>query len=278
MRHLTTAAAAALAFLTAPAMAQDATDTDDNFNGPYVGGSFGAGVQNNDVGEFQRFDRGLNGSFDTITTTTGANAFSPGFCNGAARGPTPATGCVNDKDDIAYHVRAGWDVRYGRIVVGVVGEFGRTEVIDSVSSFSTTPAFYTMTRKLDWEANVRGRIGYAAGGTTLFYATGGAAYAKIKNSFATSNGVNAFSSNGNSESQGAVFGGGVEQALGRNFSVGLEYLYTRYTKDDYRVRATAGNAVASNPFVLNGQPGTEFRRSDPRFDFHTMRVTAAFRF
>lgn len=278
MRHVMTVAAAALAFVAAPALAQDGSDTDDNFTGPYVGGSVGVGVQNNDVGESQRFDRGFNGSFDTITTTTGANAFSPGFCNGAARGPTPATGCRNDKDDIAYHVRAGWDVRYGDIVVGVLGEFGRTKVTDSVSSFSTTPAFYTMTRKLDWEANVRGRVGYAAGGTTLFYATAGAAYAHIKNSFATNNGVNAFADNGNSYSKGAVFGGGVEQALGRNFSVGLEYLYTRYNEDDYRVRATAGNAVASNPFVLNGQPGTEFSRSDPRFDFHTMRVTAAFRF
>ena len=278
MRHVTNAAIAALALLATPAIAQGAEEHPENFNGPYVGGSFGIGVQNNDIGEFQRFDRGFNGSFDTITTTTGADAFSPGFCNGAARAATPGAGCRNDKDDIAYHVRAGWDVRYGKIVVGVVGEFGRTEVIDSVSSFSTTPAFYTMTREIDWEGSVRGRVGYAAGGTTLFYATGGAAYARIKNSFATSNGVNAFSSNGNSYSKGSVFGGGVEQALGRNVSIGLEYLYTRYNEDDYRVRATAGNAVASNPFVLNGQAGTEFSRSDPRFDFHTMRVTAAFRF
>lgn len=278
MRHVTNAATAALALLATPAIAQGTDEHPENFNGPYVGGSFGIGVQNNDIGEFQRFDRGFNGSFDTITTTTGADAFSPGFCNGAARAATPGSGCRNDKDDIAYHVRAGWDVRYGKIVVGVVGEFGRTEVIDSVSSFSTTPAFYTMTRELDWEGSVRGRVGYAAGGTTLFYVTGGAAYAHIKNSFATSNGVNAFSSNGNSYSKGSVFGGGVEQALGRNVSIGLEYLYTRYNEDDYRVRATAGNAVASNPFVLNGQAGTEFSRSDPRFDFHTMRVTAAFRF
>ncbi|HCB75264.1 outer membrane protein [Sphingomonas yantingensis] len=278
MRHLMHATVAALALAAAPAMAQDAP-SDDNFNGPYVGGSFGIGVQNNDVREFQRFDRGFDGSYDTITTTTGANAFSPGFCNGAANGPRPANACRNDKDDIAYHGRIGWDARIGDFVVGVLGEFGRTEVIDSVSSFSTTPAFYTMTREIEWEANIRGRFGYAAGGKTLFYATGGPAYARIKNSFTTSNTVNAFSDNGRKLfSKGAVFGGGVEQALGRNFSVGLEYLYTRYTEDDYRVRATAGNAVASNPFVLNGQPGTEFSRSDPRFDFHTMRVTAAFRF
>lgn len=275
MRILTLAAVAAIACSAAPAMAQDA---DAAFDGPYVGGSIGYGFQNNDVGEFQRLDRGFDGSFDTITTTTGANAFSPGFCNGAASGPTPSTGCRNDKDGIAYHVRAGWDAQVDNFVVGIVGEFGRTKVRDSVSSFSTTPASYTMTRELDWDANVRGRFGYAFGGTTLFYATGGVAYARIDNSFATTNTVNAFADNGKSKSWGSVFGGGVEQALGRNFSIGLEYLYTRFKDDDYRVRALAGNAVASNPFVLNGQPGTEFSRSQPRFDYHTTRLTAAFRF
>lgn len=274
MRFPTRAAIAAIAIVATPALAQEEAE----FEGPYVGVSVGATVQNNDVGEFQRFDRGLNGSFDTITTTTGTNAFSPGFCNGAANGPTPASGCRNDKDAVEYNVRAGWDVPFGKWVVGVVGEFGTSDVRDSVTSFSTTPAFYTMTREIEWQGNVRGRIGYAAGGKTLFYATGGAAYASIDNSFTTNNGVNAFADNGKSRSWGGVAGGGVEQKIGRNFSIGLEYLYTRYTDDDYRVRATAGNAVASNPFVLNGQPGTEFSRSDPRFDFHSIRATAQFRF
>lgn len=275
MRILTGAAIGALAFTATPALAQD---EDQGFEGPYVGVSVGYGFQNNDVGEFQRFDRGFDGSFDTITTTTGANAFSPGFCNGAGRGPTPGPGCTNDRDDIEYHVRAGWDAQYGDWVIGFVGEFGKSEISDSVTSFSTTPAFYTMTREIEWQGNARARAGYAPGGRTLFYATGGGAYARIKNSFATSNGVNAFLDNGKSESWGVVGGGGVEQKLGRNFSIGVEYLYTRYNDDDYRVRATAGNAVASNPFILNGQPGTEFSRSDPRFDYHAIRATAVFRF
>lgn len=275
MRFLTGAAIGALAIIATPALAQD---DQVGFDGPYVGVSVGYGFQNNDVGEFQRFDRGFNGSFDTITTTTGANAFSPGFCNGAARGTAPASGCANDRDDIEYHARAGWDVQSGNWVVGVVGEFGKSEVRDSVTSFSTTPAFYTMTREIEWQGNLRGRFGYAAGGRTLFYGTAGAAYASIRNSFTTSNAVNAFSDNGKSRSWGAVAGGGVEQKIGRNLSIGVEYLYTRYKDDDYRVRATAGNAVASNPFVLNGQPGTEFSRSDRRFDFHAIRATAVFRF
>lgn len=275
MRFLISAAIGALAVTASPAFAQD---ENAEFNGPYVGVSLGYAFQDDDAGEFQNFDRGFNGSFDTITTTTGGNAFAPGFCGGAASAATPGAGCADDRDGTNYHVRAGWDVQFGNFVVGAVGEFGKSEVRDSVSSFSTTPAFYTMTREIEWDANARLRAGYAMDGTTLFYATGGAAYAKIENSFATNNGVNAFADTGKSESWGFVAGGGVEQKLGRNFSIGVEYLYTRFNDDDYRVRATAGNALASNPFVLNGQPGTEFSRSDERFDYHAVRATVAFRF
>lgn len=273
MRVLTLAALAAVTSIDAPAFAQDT----GAFSGPYVGGSVGYGFQRNNQSDFQRFDRGFDGSFDTITTTTGANAFSPGFCGGSAQGATPANGCDGDKDDIEYHVRAGWDVQYGDFVVGIVGEFGKSEISDSVSSFSTTPASYTMTREIDWEGNLRARAGYLVDDMTLAYATGGAAYAKIDNSFATTNTVNAFQDNGSSESWGFALGTGIERSMGA-FSVGLEYLYTRYTEDDYRVRAIAGNAVASNPFILNGQPGTEFSRSDENFDRHSLRVTAALRF
>lgn len=275
MRASTFAVLAAAAGLAAPAFAQDA---DGAFNGPYIGGSVGYGFQRNNPNEFQSFDRGFNGRADTITTTTGANAFSPGFCSGAAQGPTPAAGCENDKDDLEYHVRAGWDVQSGdSYVLGVVGDFGKSEIVDSVSSFSTTPASYTMTREIDWEAGLRLRAGYLIDPLTLAYVTGGGAYAKIKNSFATTNGVNAFQDNGDSESWGFSVGTGVERSFG-NISVGVEYLYTGYTDDDYRVRAIQGNAVASNPFILNGQPGTEFSRSDERFDRHALRLTAALRF
>ena len=184
MRVLTCAAIAALTCTAAPALAQDAEQA---FSGPYVGGSVGYGFQNNDVGEFQRFDRGFDGTFDTITTTTGANAFSPGFCNGRAGGATPLpAGCRNDKDGWSYYGRIGMDSQSGNIVIGALGEFGKTEINDSVSAFSTTPANYVMTRDVKWEASIRGRIGYAPG-TTLFYGTFGPGYANIDRSFTSTN-------------------------------------------------------------------------------------------
>lgn len=279
MRSLFALAATSALALAAPAFAQDADLPDaEPFTGVYVGGSFGYDVQGNDVGERILFDRNGDGRFgDTVTTATGGNAFSPGFCNGAA--VSSANGrCRNDKDDISYSARVGIDQQFDNIVVGVVGEFGKSDIRDSVSGFSTTPASYTMTRELDWVAAVRGRVGYAAN-TTLFYATSGVAYAKIDNSFATSNTANAFSSRGSSTEWGYQVGGGIEQKLGRNFSIGLEYLYNQFNGDDYRVRAERGTAPATNPFVLApNTAGTDFRRSDPKFRWSSLRATAAFRF
>ncbi len=270
---------AAASALVSPVLAQD---TDENpFDGIYVGGSVGAAVQPNDGANSSiLFDRDLNGSYgDTVVTTTGANAFSTGFCGGAASGSTN-DGCVNDKDAVEYYGRIGADTHMGPVVIGVMGEFGRPEISDSVSAFSTTPASYTMTRKLDYTASVRGRIGFTPTPmrTTLFYATGGALYGKVKNSFATTNTTNSFTTNGNSDAWGFSGGGGIEQKIGKNFSIGLEYVYNELKDNDARVRVGPGTAAATNPFLLAGAGGTDFKRSDDKFRWHSMRVTAAFRF
>ncbi|MGY4397785.1 outer membrane immunogenic protein [Sphingomonas sp. UYAg733] len=269
------ASAAALA-LAGPAFAQDTEKAP--FDGVYVGGTIGFDAQPNDGNEKILFDRNLDGNFgDTVTTGSGANAFSPGFCGGAATS-TANVACRNDKDNISYSARIGFDKQFGNIVAGVVGEFGKTQIRDSVSAFSTTPARYTMTREVDYDANLRLRLGYAAN-TTLFYATGGPAYAKLDHSFTTSNGLNSFTGSGDDDAWGFVAGGGIEQKLGRNFSIGLEYLYNQYKDDDYTVRAGAGTAPATNPFILPpNTTGTDFARSDDQFRWHSVRATAQFRF
>jgi outer membrane immunogenic protein len=271
--------AAAAAALATPAMAQE---TDEYpFDGVYVGGSVGAAVQPNDGGKSSiLFDRDLNGSFgDTVVTALGANAFSPGFCGGAATSATNEN-CRHDKDGIEYYGRIGADTHMGPVVIGVMGEFGKPEISDSVSAFSTTPASYTMTRKLDYTASIRGRIGITPGTmrTTLFYATGGALYGKVKNSFSTTNTANSFTTNGDKDAWGFSGGGGIEQKIGKNFSIGLEYVYNELKDDKGRVRVGPGTAPATNPFLLAGAGGTDFRRSDDKFRWHSLRATAAFRF
>lgn len=270
--------------LSAPAYAQEADDKP--FDGLYVGGTVGFDAQPSDRGSTVLFDRNLDGTFgDAVVTSTGPNAFAAtaaqpgaGFCNGRATSTGLLTGCTNDKDNISYSGRIGFDKQMGNVVFGIVGEFGKSEVRDSVSAFSTTPASYTLSRKVDYNANLRLRGGYAFD-KTLFYATGGGAYAKINSTFETTNVANAFATSGKNDSWGFVAGGGIEQKLGRHFSIGLEYLYNQYKDGDYRVRVTQGTALANNPFVLApNTAGTDFRRSDDKFRWHSVRATAQFRF
>ncbi len=273
--HILMIGAASLASIATPAFAQS---DDEQWEGAYIGGSFGLGAQSNDRSENVVFDTNLDGSFDNnVNTVLGANAFSPGFCGGAATGNSAAGGCRGDKDGYDYNIRAGYDMQSGNIVYGFLLEGGKSESRDSVTAFSTTPAAYTFTRKLDYSVQARARVGYAARGA-LFYATGGAAYAKINNSFSTTNGANSFTDNGNSKSWGYSYGGGTEVKVARNFSIGLEYLYTNFVDDDYVVSVGRGTAATTNPFLLVNPQGTDMRRGDSDFDTHSIRLTAAFRF
>ncbi len=262
----------ALAIAT-PAAAQS---EDKPFEGVYVGATIGFDIQPNDVGESISFDRNLDGRFgDTITNVAGANAFSTGFCNGQARGSTSTLGCQNDRDSISYSGRIGYDRQYGNVVVGLVGEFGDSQIRDSVTAFSTTPASYTINREVQFTAGIRARVGYAAN-KTLFYATGGGAYARVNNYFRTTNTANVFTSNGDSNAFGFSAGGGVEQKVSKNVSIGLEYLFTRLQDDDYRVRVSGG--PATSPFTLGGAGGTDFRRAFEKFRYSSLRATVAYRF
>jgi outer membrane immunogenic protein len=266
------------AAIAAPASAQSADDA-DGFTGFYVGGSFGAAVQPNDGGKSSiLFDRNADGTFgDTVTTVAGADAFSPGFCGGGATSSAPG-GCRKDKDGIEYMGRVGADYQRGRIVIGIVGEGGRAEITDRVSAFSTTPAFYTLSRSLEYNASIRGRLGYTPNNSTLFYGTFGPSYGKVRNSITTSNAANSFATNGKQDAWGFSAGGGVEQKLGKHFSIGLEYLYTDLNDDNSRVQVGPGTAPATNPFLLGNAAGTTFKRSDENFRWHSMRAVATFRF
>lgn len=266
-------ATASLSLLATPAFAQS---EDEEWEGAYVGGSIGLSAQNNRRGV--EFDTNLDGTFgDTVRTSLGANAFSPGFCGGAANSRIPSDGCRNDRDDLEYNIRAGYDVQSGNIVYGFLLEGGKSDAVDSASAFSTTPANYVLNRQLDYSLQARARVGYAARGA-LFYATGGAAYGKIDNSFSTTNTANSFTDNGSTNSWGYSYGGGAEVKIARNFSIGLEYLYTNFVDDDFRVNVGPGTAPATNPFLIVNPAGTTLRRDDSDFDMHNIRFTAAFRF
>jgi opacity protein-like surface antigen len=254
------------------AMAQDWT-------GGYLSIYGGTALDPDDDNDRIQFDTNLDGGFgDTVNTAAGANAFSPGFCNGGARGAVPSDGCRGNKGGSDFGVRGGYDWQSGSMVYGVLAEYSRPDYRDEVSAFSTTPAFYTMSREIDDVLAIRGRIGFAFGdGGNLLYGTAGYARAGIDNAFATSNGVNTFVGSGDSDADGYQLGLGYERRIGDNFSFGVEYLYSNLDDGDYRVRAQ-GPAPATNPFILVNAGGTDFSRSDDDIRLESVRVTANWRF
>ena len=285
MKTIAVMAGAALAtVLSAPAAAQDAA----SWTGPYVGAKIGYSWQPSDLDEQLDFDTNLDGSFgDTVRTAAGANAFSPGFCDGVAVNSLRTSGCSRDKDAVTYAGMVGFDYQIGTsIVVGVVAEYGNANINDSVSGFSTTPANYVLTRSLRGTGALRARAGYALN-NTLVYGTGGLAYGRVRTRYGTTNNANSFTDQAGNDARqnaykddrwGYTFGGGIEQRVAPNFSIGVLYSYTSLKDNDYRLRVGRGGAPANNPFLLVNATGTDIRRSHSEFNRHDVSATASFRF
>lgn len=270
-----TVATAALVLAAGGAHAQT-----QDWTGPYVG-LYGAATQTNDQSDERlRFDRNLDGRFgDTVVTTAGADAFSPGSCDGAPFNGVAANGCDGDATGAQAGVVAGYDMQFGAFVVGGVLDYSAVDAEDSVTSFSSTPASYTFSRKLDNLAAARVRLGYAMG-PALIYGTGGVASGEMTNRFYTSNTANSFTVRDEDDrADGYQAGGGVEYRLAPNLSVTGEYLYTSLDAPEYVVRVGQGTAPATNPFVLApNTTGTDMNRSNGRFGLHAVRIGMNYRF
>jgi outer membrane immunogenic protein len=248
-----------------------------DWQGAYLSGFAGYAFKADDDDKTIRFDTNLDGTFgDSVNTTAGANAFSPGFCNGNANGSTPDLGCDEEDGAVDYGIRSGMDVQFGSFVVGGLIEVSRNEIEDSVAAFSTTPAQYTMTRELTAMIAARLRGGFALS-NVLVYGTGGYAVGLVDRSFSTSNGVNTFIERGpDNDAQGFQYGGGAEWAVSPNWRIGAEYIRTELSDNDYRVRSE-GPAPSTNPFLLVNSGGTDFGRSDDKFKFDSIRLTLTYR-
>lgn len=283
MRHIMMATLAATTL-----MAMAGTATAQDWSGPYIGLSAGGAVADDDDDERVVFDTNLDGNFnDTVRTTGGVDAFGPttanpgGFCGGKANGNNFASGCTDDdnvKGDFA--VRAGWDFQSGPWVYGIVAEAAAVDVEDFNTAFSITPAAYQFNREIeDVVYAVRLRGGYAFG-RTLAYVTGGAAFAKVTDSYFTTNAANSFTPlTSEQDATGYQAGLGVETWLNDRFTIGAEYLYTSLNTDEgLTVRTGPGTAPPTNPFLIVNPVGTDQRRTNDELAYHGFRVTLAARF
>jgi len=266
-----------LAFaVPAPAMAQQ--DPSTHFNGPYIEGFGGVAARSSDTNSSLEFDTDQNGTYGDTVRAGGANAFSPGFCDGSALGSRPANGCRGDRDKVEYGGRIGYDYRMNNFVVGGLIEASKNNSVDATSGFSTTPASYTLQRKLDYNVSARLRAGYTPGGGMLFYVTGGGSMAKIDHDVYSTNVANTFDyARDGKRVWGWQAGGGGQIMVTNNLSLGVEYLYNRYKDDKAYVLVGQGTAPATNPFVVTSG-ATRMRLADDRFDYHSLRATVGFHF
>lgn len=284
MRYIEMAAAAG-AFLVLGAGAATAQD----WSGPYIGLSVGGALIDEDKNERVLFDTNLNGTFgDTVRNTALVDAFGPttanpgGFCGGKALANNFNAACIEDDSvGVEFAARAGWDLQSGPWVYGVVVEAASVDVEDFATAFSITPAAYQFNRDIDdvmYAARLR--VGHTFGERGLAYVTGGAATAKVVETFFTTNGANSFTPvRSEDDANGYQFGFGGEVWVTDRITLGGEYLYTSLDAGDgLTVRTGPGTAAPTNPFLIVNPAGTDQRRASDEIAFHGFRLTLAARF
>jgi outer membrane immunogenic protein len=129
------------------------------------------------------------------------------------------------------------------------GFFGAVLPLITTTTTTITPGAAipaTLTQKIDWFGTVRARGGVLVTPRVLFYATGGLAYGQVNSSETI--GGSPFSSS--DTRVGYTVGGGIEGAIGGNWSAKLEYLFVDLGRTSgsfaTAIPASGGGMLASN--------------------------------
>jgi outer membrane immunogenic protein len=174
-----------------------------NWTGPYVGVQLGGAA----------FDPSCH-------TTEGAHSALP--C-ASSTDPTSSFSSTS----FAGGGKIGYDYQWGKVVLGVVGDFDWTNLNGTqLTTFTGSPVVGTANEKIDWLASARGRLGWAFD-NVLFYATGGVAWTQAKFNLSVTGNPNAnnWTAQASSNLTGVVAGGGFEYRLTQNVSVVGEVLW-----------------------------------------------------
>ncbi|HLH12411.1 MAG TPA: outer membrane protein [Methylovirgula sp.] len=116
----------------------------------------------------------------------------------------------------------GFNYQVSQFVFGFEADAEGTSYKGSGVQFVCGPTCVSSTR-INAEGSVRGRLGWAWD-RILFYGTGGAAFASIRNTFSDPFGLDLHTFS----RAGWTVGGGAEYAIDPNWSVRIEYRYTDY--------------------------------------------------
>jgi outer membrane immunogenic protein len=174
---------------------------------------------------------GWNGNQEDIRYTAPANGFA-------------GTGRGFDADGGFGGGQIGYNWRRDHFVFGIEADIQGSGVSDrsnlTVIANNGTALGVASRQDLDYFGTVRGRLGYAFGGT-MIYATGGFAYGEVNDRVLLSNlGATALLRKDDTET-GFVVGGGVEHYFAPRWSAKLEYQYVDLGSD--RLTAVSSNGV-----------------------------------
>jgi outer membrane immunogenic protein len=146
----------------------------------------------------------------------------------------------------------GYNAQWDWLVLGIEADMQAADIDDKTGL--SGPYFGQAKASVDWFSTLRGRVGYAAG-PTLLYFTGGLAFADVDYGVSTAS----FSGSSHSIETGYTLGGGIEWAFAPNWSLKSEYLYV-----------DLGDQTLTSP-------GGAFSSSTD-LDFHTVRVGLNYKF
>ena len=155
--------------------------------------------------------------------------------------------------------QVGCQWQTGNVLLGAEGDFDRTRIrqlyaAPALAPFGPGDSIFLQN---DWQGSVRGRLGWIAD-RWLFYATAGAAFAKVE---ATANlapfppvlpGAGIFTQD--RRLHGATGGGGMEFAFSSMLSFAVEYRFTKYRDENFSFGAigvTPAPGVAGVTGVTN---------------------------
>ena len=171
-------------------------------------------------------------------------------------------------------IQAGYNFDVGnRFVLGLEADFAYSGLSGAQTPYGLIPVFngrygFAQNMKTDWQATVRGRVGYSVFDSLLVYATGGVAFTNLNYA---SNFADDFAEYEffrlKAARTGWTIGGGFEYAISNNWSAKLEYLHTEYA-----------SAAGYGTTLLNDGTTALARHSTGRLAVDSVKVGVNYRF
>lgn len=247
-----------------------------SWTGCYIGGYVGGAWNERDT---------------TFTDLGNSNfgAFSGGVVRGRVEGSHSWNAGLDDSFIGGGTVGCNWQPVGSPFVFGIEGEVGYLKLEGSafdpllnpglpVTAVGGTPDVLGTARVGDWYGMITGRLGYAAWDRVLLYVKGGAAFVPVRASVIDTCNTNATGC-GNWITSTAVddtlttwtVGGGIEWALGNNWTLKGEYMFIglddAFTTCNVATTPT-GSIVPGGPFCFNHDFG----------GIHTAKIGLNYRF